>query len=376
MKRPYPLLLLLLLLLASCGPTWQAVVEGPAAPLAVDGRLLAELAPFAVEVDGQNLVALEWLLLRAGHEAVERISVIEPDGTRHEYDWAAVADTAWWLPDGRVQVDNESYTAARVEAVPPALLSRVEVRLTDIAPTVAAALGLPPPAQAVGTALAVPRAGHVLVLFLDGFGYVRYQEALAQGLIPRLAALGAPRLGLTVYPPVTVVASAALLTGAPPAVNGVEQRGTRTTAAETFFDVADAAGRTAVAVEGEGLAFNLRSVDAHLSGDRDGDGHTDDNVLANALAVVEAGMPDLLWVHFHGIDDAGHTFGLGTPEECARVAAVDAAVGTILDALPPDTVVVILADHGQHPVQEDEYRGNHGHLIARDIFVPIWIVAP
>jgi len=31
-------------------------------------------------------------------------------------------------------------------------------------------------------------------------------------------------------------------------------------------------------------------------------------VLANALAVLDFSLPDLLWVHFHGVDDAGHTY--------------------------------------------------------------------
>jgi hypothetical protein len=353
------------------------MLMGPAGPpLTVDGRLLAQLAPFAEEVDGQNLVSLEWLLLRAGYEVVEFVTVIEPDRTMHTYDWAAVADAAWWLPGARLRIGEESLAVMQVWAVPPARFDQVEVRLVDIAPTIVAALGLPAPAQATGQALDVPRTAHVLLLFLDGFGYVRYEEALEQGLIPNLAALGTPRLGLTVYPPVTVVASAVMLTGAPPAVNGVEQRGTRMTEAETFMDVVSAAGLQVAAVEGNALAFNLRNADLQLSGDRDGDGHTDDNVLANALAVIQAGMPDMLWVHFHGIDDAGHTYGPNAPEECARVVAVDAAVGEILAALPPDTLVMILADHGQHLVQEDSQLGNHGHLIARDMFIPVWIVAP
>ena len=192
--------------------------------------------------------------------------------------------------------------------------------------------------------------------------------------MPNLAGLGEPRVGMTVYPPVTVVASAALLTGAPPAVNGVEQRGTRQTAAETMMDVAAAAGRSVVAIEGESLAFNLRGADPRLSGDRDGNGSTDDNVLGNALAAIQEGMPDLLWVHFHGIDDAGHTYGQGTPEERAHVADQDRAVGELLAHVPAGTLVIIVSDHGQHPVQEEGRLGNHGQLLAADMLIPVWVV--
>jgi predicted AlkP superfamily pyrophosphatase or phosphodiesterase len=239
---------------------------------------------------------------------------------------------------------------------------------------VAAALHLPAPAWSTGQALEAPAAKRMVLLFLDGFGYVRYAEALNKGLVPNLAALGEPQVGLTVYPPSTSVASAALLTGAPPEVNSVDRRGIRKTEAETLFDIVSAAGLEVVAIEGDALAFNLRNSEMQLSGDRDGNGSTDDNVLANALAALEDGMPDLFYVHFHGIDDAGHTYGPGTPEEEAVIRQVDAAVGQLVEALPPGTLVIAFADHGMHRVEEEGRLGNHGHLIERDMLIPIWVV--
>jgi predicted AlkP superfamily pyrophosphatase or phosphodiesterase len=85
-------------------------------------------------------------------------------------------------------------------------------------------------------------------------------------------------------------------------------------------------------------------------------------------------MPDLLWIHFHGIDDAGHTHGPGASAEQAAVAGVDAAVGEVLATLPSRTLVLVFADHGMHAVEEGDRSGNHGHLIARDMLVPIWSV--
>jgi predicted AlkP superfamily pyrophosphatase or phosphodiesterase len=202
---------------------------------------------------------------------------------------------------------------------------------------------------------------------------VRYVESLEAGLIPNLAELPEPLVGLTEYPPSTRVGSAALLTGARPQVNGVDGRSVRSTEAETIFDLASAAGMRVVAVEGEALAFNLRAAEVQLSGDRDGNGGTDDNVLSNALAALEAGPPDLFYVHFHGIDDAGHTYGPGAPEEEAIIREVDAAVGRLLAALPDHTLVIIFADHGMHDVEEEGRSGNHGNLIDRDMFIPIFV---
>ncbi len=371
------ILIVLLVILADCGPSWQAMVVAPdGAMFPVDRQVLKGLERFAEE--GAKGVPLERVLWTAGHQAVERVTILDGEGARHEFAWAAEAGGAPWLPDGTILIGGEELEAVRVEVEPPALLAQVEAKITDVAPTAAAALGLAPPSTATGRALPVAGGAmgvdHVLLLFLDGFGYVRYAEAAEAGLIPNLASLGAPMVGLTVYPPNTQVGSAALLTGAPPQVNGVEQRGIRQTELETLFDVATRAGLQVFAVEGNALAFNLRNTEMTLSGDRDGNGSTDDNVLTNALTVLETGMPDLFYVHFHGIDDAGHTYGPGAPEEEAAILGVDAAVGQLLQVLPPKTLTIIFADHGMHPVEEEEDRGNHEYLIARDMFIPVLLV--
>jgi hypothetical protein len=371
--RNLSLLAVTLLCLASCDRSWEATIIAPRGNgFAVNRQVLKDLAESAEEEQGIPLDRLLWM---AGHHVVERLVVIEPEGASHEFEWAAVAKDAWWQEDGQVGINGQAFPVSRLEIEPPAVLDRVQADITDLAPTVAAALGLPALAGAKGQALEATPASHVLLLFLDGFGYVRYGEARDDGLIPSLTALGEPLVGLTVYPPCTSVASAALLTGAPPEVSGVDQRGIRKTEAETIFDLAVAAGLHVEAVEGEALAFNLRSAEMQLSGDRDGNGSTDDNVLANALAVLEEGMPDLFYVHFHGIDDAGHTYGPGAPEEEKVIREEDAAVGRLLEALPADTLVIILADHGMHRVEEEGRLGNHGHLIERDMVIPIWVVA-
>ena len=366
--------LALLAALASCGPAWQATVLRPDGGLfTVDKSVLQGLRE-SVQGEKQEPAPLERVLVAAGHRAVERLAVVAPDGLRREFDWAVVANSAEWLDDGQLSMGGTPLSVARLEVQAPPLLEQVQASITDLAPTAAAALGLAAPARATGQVLATGRAGHVLLLYLDGLGYVRYQEALKQGLVPTLAALPGLLVGLTAYPPSTNVATAALLTGAPPEVNGVNRQGVRKTGMQSLFDVAAAAGRRVVAVEGDSLAFNLPNAQIQLSGDRDGNGSTDDNVLANALAVLQAGMPDLLFVHLHGIDDAGHTYGPGSAEEAAAVAGVDGAVGEILAQVPPGTLVLIFADHGMHPVEEEGRAGNHGHLIERDMFIPIWVV--
>ena len=369
-------MLALLFVLASCTPSWEASLDAPdGGAFRVDRQALDGLSSFAEEVKGQQAVPLERVLAEAGYTAVGHVVVLESDAASHEFQWAAVADQAWWFDDGRLLVGGAEFAGSRLQVEAPSLSDRVKGGITDIAPTAATALGLPNPGDATGRALEVDSASRVVLILLDGFGYVRYTEALGEGLVPNLGALGEPLVALTTYPPITSVATASLLTGAPPDVHGVMERGIRKTEAQTLFDVAAAAGRRVMAVEGQSLAFELRNAGMKLSGDLDGNGSTDDNVLANALSILRAGVPDVLFVHFHGIDDAGHSYGPGSPEECAQIREVDAAVGQLVEVLPAGTLVILFADHGMHQVQEEGRLGNHGHLIERDMFVPILVVS-
>ncbi len=370
--RAISFVLALSMCLAACGPVWQVAVSEPdGGTLVVDSGVLHELDVYAEEVDGSEAVPVERVLVRAGHRSVEELIVIGSDGAERRIGWLGVADSAWWWGDGSLSIGGERIEASGLDVEPSSLLSQVEASITDIAPTVCSALGLREPEQSTGRVLETPSVDRVVLFFMDGFGYVRYTEALADGLIPNISSLGEPLMGMTTYPPSTSVSSASLLTGAPPEVHGVDQSGIRKTDTETLFDVATSAGLTSVAVEGESLAFALRNAEPQLSADFDGNGSTDDNVLTNVLGVLSEGTPDILFVHFHGIDDAGHTYGPGSPEECAVVAEADEAVGLVLDLLPPGTLVVIFADHGMHDVDEEGRLGNHGNLVERDMFIPI-----
>ncbi len=372
--RAIAVLLALSVCLVACGPAWQVAVSQPdGGMLVVDSAVLRELEVYAEDVDSGQAVPVERVLVSAGHRSVEELVVTEADGAERRIDWLEVADSAWWWSDGTLSIGGERIEASRLDAAPSSLLSQVEASITDIVPTVCSALGLREPEQSTGRVLETPPLDRVVLFFLDGFGYVRYTEALADGLIPNIGSLGEPLIGLTTYPPITSVSTASLLTGAPPEVHGVDQRGIRKTDTETLFDVATSAGLTSVAVEGESLSFALRNAESQLSADFDGNGSTDDNVLTNVLSVLSAGTPDILFVHFHGIDDAGHTYGPGAPEECDVIAKEDAAVGRILELLPSGTLVVIFADHGMHDVNEEGRLGNHGNLVERDMFIPIFL---
>jgi hypothetical protein len=370
------ILLALALSLAACTASWQVTVSQPDGNLfLVDAEVLHGLNDFSEQVEGKQAIPVERVLVAAGHSVVDELVVFaERAEGDQSFEWASAADGAWWLYDGSLLMGGERVLASHLEVAPSPLLEHADAAITDVAPTVSTALSIGLPDQATGRPLDVPAAEQVVLILLDGFGYVRYTEALAEGLIPSLESLGEPLVAVTAYPPITSVATASVLTGAGSEVHGVDQRGIRKTETETVFDVAASAGLEVVAVEGESLAFELRGAELQLSADLDGNGTTDDNVLANALAVLSGGAPDIFFVHFHGIDDAGHTYGPGAPEERAAIQEEDRAVGRIVELLPEHSLVVIFADHGMHQVNEEGRLGNHGHLVERDMLIPIFVV--
>jgi hypothetical protein len=369
-------ILLLAHLLAGCAGFSETAVQGP------DGAWLTiDRAYFEAHVDehersgDEARLPLERALADSGHLLIERVTFSLGEGGERSFLWQQAADQAWIHADGRITVTGEFFDPDAVTAEAHPALAQVEASILDLAPTAADVLGLRPPSESQGEVLEARRAKHVLLLFLDGFGYLRYQQAKEAGLIPNIAALEEPRMALTTYPPITTVSTGSLLTGAPPSVHGADRRGVRKTEVETLFDVAEQAGLEARAVEGEALAFQLRGAEFVLSGDRNGNGMTDDEVLQNALDVLGQGAPDLFFVHFHGIDDAGHTYGPDTEEERRLVGFVDAAVGDLLEAMPGDSLILIFADHGMHRVDEAGRRGDHGHLIPLDMLIPIIMVS-
>lgn len=360
------------LALALRPPNWQTPLEVDGAPsealTAADWREAAQDFP-GLLCDGEWL-PLERLLGDAGVDSVETVSV---DG--QEYAWSDVYEDAWVARDGRLAIgDGTAASGAAIAVQRPPEANQVAASLTDLAPTIAGALGLPSPAETTGRALGQFSTDRAVLVILDGLGYREYMAHRGTEVTPFLDSLAAPRLGSSVYPSVTMVSTAAMLAGATPDRTGVRDRSTRDIAAETILQVVTEADRRAVVVEGNALPVNMPAADLRLSGDRDGNGFTDDNTRDNALAVLAEGAPDFLLVHFHGIDDMGHSYGPGSEQVLERMAAVDGYLEEVVVALPADTLVLIVADHGMHAITGDDSLGNHGSLHGDDMFVPIWVL--
>jgi predicted AlkP superfamily pyrophosphatase or phosphodiesterase len=78
---------------------------------------------------------------------------------------------------------------------------------------------------------------------------------------------------------------------------------------------------------------------------------SDVEVAAEAVRLLRDYWPDLFFVHFPGVDTAGHEHGWGTSQQLAAIEEADAAVGQVLDVLAEldrtdSTLVLVTADHG------------------------------
>ena len=214
--------------------------------------------------------------------------------------------------------------------------------------------------------------GRALVVYLDGFGYDQYLAAAEAGLIPQLSTFEA-RKALTVFPAITPVTYAAMVSGRDPDVTGVHDRSKHRLDCPSIYDWAEERGLSTSLVEGDMQIIAL-TPDIVLNVDEDGDGLTDDEVMESALEILATRSPDFMLVHLHGIDDTAHDTGPHSEATRRVVAEQDAMVGELLEHWRGRVIVV--ADHGQHAVEDEatgEAKGEHGDFRSEDLFIPILV---
>ena len=359
--------LLLSLSLSACKPAWEIQVFSDGQEV---GRITQADVDFYLEKSTEESegVPLGQLFYNLGFTLIENVIFSLDDEPQSTFIWDEIAEVTTISESGDITVNDQTFTVSKLSITPSPLSTTIELSIMDITPTFASNMGLPDLPDAIGEVRTSVEARHGVLILLDGTQYAKLQAMISNGDLPFLQSVGEIQQGLTVYPPVTVAASASLLTGAPPKLTQVYGHGYRSTELTTLFDLASEAGLSVVAVEGASLPFNLRNADTTLSGDRDGDGWSDDNVYTNALDVIETDMPDLLYIHFHEVDDMGHSFGPDSEEYRDALIRVDTYLAGIIAALPEDSLIAIFADHGMHATDDG---GNHGSLIASDLIIPI-----
>lgn len=365
------LTLLIFVLINSCKPAWNIEIQTDQMKTSFSRSEYEELFERFPENDYCSGLLLEQVLYENGIEVIQSIEIYSVTGDVKKSDWLTYSQKACLNELGELYIGPDFIKPVSIRIIEEELQKDV-IRITDIAPTVIFALGLDYK-DFPGSVLVDQTYDYVILVFLDGFGFQKFKESKAKGLIPSLAGDGKIYQAVTVYPPRTITGSAAVLTGLMPKENGVDRGGIRKTDAVTLFDLTSENEINSAAVEGESLAFNLRGTEVALSGDRDLNGSTDDNVFANAMEIITTDMPKLLWIHFHGIDDYGHTYGPDDSKIDEKIAEINEYLEQIKAALPKDSLIIYFSDHGMHIVDEEGRLGNHGHLIYEDMVIPVVI---
>lgn len=206
---------------------------------------------------------------------------------------------------------------------------------------------------------AVDGAEAVVLLVLDGVGW----DAVTGGPVPvpELAAMeGGPIT--TVAPSTTAAALTSITTGVPPAEHGIV--GYRMRVGGEVLNVLrwrlsdnrrgpDPAGvQPAAPFLGKPVPAITRSefretgfTAAQLRGSTLYGWRTEATLVEYCRRIVR--RETFTYAYYDGLDKVAHEYGLTDGFYAAELAAVDRLVGRVLDALPPEAVLVVTADHGQ-----------------------------
>ncbi len=354
-------LLITALALAACAAP-------PAVALAADGSQVILDKAFYQTLKAENsekLVPMERALDALGYQVVAEVTLTTKDGQVVNIPWNPQNVTTTWDGQNTVMVSGKNYPFAQLSVRQDERLNLVEFTTEQVANALLGALDLPM-LEAAARGLDFPKADQVVLLFIDGLGFLDLQQSIQLELVPNMAALAPAKMGLSTYPSITRVFTASLLTGLPPAQNGVTYKGRRQTQSKTILEIMQENNLTTILVEGNTLYFNnLNDGDLRLTPDSDNDGYTDEETCRAGLSAL-AQNPDFLWVHLHGVDDAGHDSGRFTPQVQERITFSDNCVGQVWNMLPSGSLLVIISDHGMHSAAGSERAGEHGTLMAED----------
>lgn len=205
----------------------------------------------------------------------------------------------------------------------------------------------------------------VLAVLLDGFSHEQYSRLIEDDEVPFLKSIYKEK-AISVYTPVTNAGFASIITGKLPNVNGVHNRSFRDIKVNSIFQDTIDMGKKSVLLEGDIKVLNTE-IEPILHVDLNNDGDIDDEMFQTALKVIKEDI-DLIFVHFHGIDDRGHTYGPYSRETLDYIVKIDEYLQR-LDQIW-DGVIIATADHGMN---EKGDGGDHGDCTYEDMIVPYFL---
>lgn len=251
--------------------------------------------------------------------------------------------------------------------MPPAAAPADDVgraALTDVLPSVAAAIGAPVPG--LPSRIALPPARRAVVVLVDGLGDQLLRERSGHApFLRHLLRTGGETLDVA-FPSTTATSMGSFGTGLPPGVHGLvglevldPARGVvfselawdplvdpRTWQPhETVFEAVARTGTDVVHV-GPGYFDGSGLTTAALRGARFLAADTLAQRVDAVLAAVRAAASILVYLYWGEVDKIGHVHGCESFEWGEQLSATDAELQRLAGRLPRDTLLVVTADHG------------------------------
>jgi predicted AlkP superfamily pyrophosphatase or phosphodiesterase len=257
-----------------------------------------------------------------------------------------------------------------------------EYPMQAVAPTVAEVLGLDRPDTMEADSIAcvvddLSVVKRVAVLGIDAWGLKQFEHWRER--MPFVGSLVEKRFATlrSILPSVTPVNFGCMVTGAEVVVHGARTRDDTFTCPSLFSLLREAGRKSAglgrAGYTGDGLLGRHAELSAQDMAE------TDKDVEDIFVDMVAHELPDFAIVQLGGTDDVFHGYGPYSAEAGDALAEADAWVRRCTDMLLTEGYgVLILADHGQSPVDgaEGELRGSHGTGSDADSLVPLTWTRP
>jgi Type I phosphodiesterase / nucleotide pyrophosphatase len=239
--------------------------------------------------------------------------------------------------------------------------------ICDVLPAAAALLGVPGAVDRLGLTESVGQVDRVGVVLVDGMGWHLLPELA--GSAPLLASVvtgGTGRLSqlACTFPSTTPSSLVSLGTGAQPGEHGIlgftlnipgtdrvlnhirwrdDPPHSEWQPLPTWFERLERAGVSArVVLPAPFLGSGL--TDAAYRGAQFHPTHTSDDYARQVRDALAA--PGLVYGYTADLDTAAHVFGIGSPRWHEAAGRVDALLTRLVDTLPPNTALLVTADHG------------------------------
>jgi hypothetical protein len=176
-------------------------------------------------------------------------------------------------------------------------------------------------------------------------------------------------LALTVNTAISPVALASIVTGETPYVTGInfgpgEARAILKPLVSDIFDYAVSIGKSVSYLEGNGNLIVTNVLPEYALSDA--------LVFENAKSAINADT-DLIFVHFHEIDDVNHDYGPLSNESKTKIIYIESYIEYLISQF--DGTVIIVPDHGHITLYDEQEKpyGKHGLFTNLDMFIPYYV---